>query len=162
VEIGDAPIDPHFAHERGGKLVAYYCRKEYRTGLGGMISTLERKLIDAYRPSDNVRPKQPALLVAETATPETFVDWLAAWRKFAEEHRLVDPGKPLLVAIDGLDEADPPPNSPLRVLPRPDDLTEGIYLLLTSRPVGDPDAPDFLKTLVETLYRGASGPPSGE
>jgi hypothetical protein len=139
VEIGDVPVDPRFAHERGGKVVAYYCRKEYRTGLGGMISTLERKLIDAYRPSDNVRPKQPPLLAAEVATPQAFVDWLSAWRKFAEDYRLVDPGRPLLVAIDGLDEADPPPDSPLRVLPRPHELTEGIYLLLTSRPVGDPE-----------------------
>ena len=58
VEIGDAPIDPRFAHERGGKLVAYYCRKEYRTGLARHDQHAAAKVNRrVYDPSDNVRPK---------------------------------------------------------------------------------------------------------
>jgi hypothetical protein len=75
------------------------------------------------------------------------------WEVFAERYRLATPGAPLLVAIDGLDEADPPPESmPLQVLPHPNELPQGIYLLLTSRPVGDVDAPGFLTTHVQALY----------
>ena len=157
-EIADQPIDARFAGARGGKLVAYYCRKEYRTGLAGMINTLQDKLQAAYDVSQNLRNEQPqARPVLDVRTPQAFVNWLAAWRTFAEQRRLVTPGSPLLVAIDGLDEADTPPDSPLRVLPRPADLTEGIYLVLTSRPLRDADAPAFLATDVEPLYGRASG-----
>jgi hypothetical protein len=153
-EIGDAPIDPRFEGRRGGKLVAYPCRKEYRTGLAGMINTLQDKLQAAYDVSQNLRNEQPQPRpVLAAGTPEAFVNWLSDWRSFAERFGLTSPGAPLLVAIDGLDEADPPPGStPLQVLPRPADLKEGIYLVLTSRPVGDADAPGFLTTDVETLY----------
>jgi hypothetical protein len=52
-----------------------------------------------------------------------------------------------------LDEADPPTgSSSLQVLPRPAELKEGLYLVLTSRPVGDADAPAFLASHVEALY----------
>ena len=154
LEIGDRPIDPRFDGQRGGKLVAYHCRKEYRTGLGGMIHTLHDKLQAAYDVSQNLRNEQPKPHpVVDAGTPEAFVKWLSDWRSFAERSRLTAIGAPLLVAIDGLDEADPPPgNTPLQVLPRPGELTEGIYLVITSRPVGDADAPGFLATEVEALY----------
>lgn len=153
-EIGDAPIDPRFGPAQGGKCVAYYCRKEYRTGLAGMVSTLQDKLQAAYNPSQNLRNEQPqARPVVEAATSGTFLHWLLEWKNFAERYRLAPPGAPLLVAIDGLDEADPPPEStPLQVLPHPNELPKGVYLLLTSRPVGDVDAPSFLSTHVEALY----------
>jgi hypothetical protein len=153
-ELRDTPIDPRFNREDGGgKLVAYYCRKEYRTGLAGMISTLQDKLQAAYHVSQNLRTEQPqARPVLDAKTPQAFVRWLAAWRTFAEQKRLTVAGAPLLVAIDGLDEADAPPDSPLRVLPRAEELEEGVYLVLTSRPVGDADAPGFLATDVEALY----------
>ncbi|WP_354102072.1 MULTISPECIES: hypothetical protein [unclassified Bradyrhizobium] len=153
-EIGDAPIDPRFEITQGGKCVAYYCRKEYRTGLAGMINTLQDKLQVAYDPSQNLRNEQPQVRpVVETATPRAFLHWLLQWKEFAERYRLAPPGAPLLIAIDGLDEADPPPEStPLQVLPQPSELPKGVYLLLTSRPVGDADAPNFLLTHVETLY----------
>jgi hypothetical protein len=44
----------------------------------------------------------------------------------------------------------------LQVLPSPDALPEGIYLVLTSRPVGDPDTPAFLASHVERLYGGGA------
>jgi len=153
-ERGDKPIEPRFEPGQGGKVVAYYCRKEYRTGLPGMIGTLHDKLQAAYDLSQNLRNEQPDYRPAIAAgTPEAFVEWLAQWRGFAERHRLIPPGAPLLVAIDGLDEADPPPGStPLQVLPRPDALPAGIYLVLTSRPVGEADTPAFLVSHVERLY----------
>jgi hypothetical protein len=153
-EIGDRPIDPRFDSAQGGKCVAYYCRKEYRTGLAGMVNTLQDKLQAAYDPSQNLRNEQPqARSVVEAGTPGAFLNWLLQWEVFARRYRLATPGGPLLVAIDGLDEADPPPEStPLQVLPHPNELPRGIYLLLTSRPVGDVDAPGFLATHVEALY----------
>jgi hypothetical protein len=153
-EIADAPIDPRFEPRRGGKLVAYYCRKEYRTGLAGMINTLQDKLQAAYDPSHNLRDKQPQPRpVVEAGTPEAFMNWLSDWRKFAQRFGLASEDAPLLVAIDGLDEADPPTDStPLSVLPHPTEVEEGLYLLLTSRPVGDADAPGFLASHVEALY----------
>jgi hypothetical protein len=157
-ERGDQPIDPRFDFKRrsGGKVVAYYCRKDYRTGLAGMINTLNDKLQAAYDPSQNLRNEQPDFRpVIAAGSPAAFVEWLAQWRDFAERHSLAPRGAPLLVAIDGLDEADPPPGStPLQVLPRPEALPEGIYLVLTSRPVGDPDTPAFLASHVERLYGG--------
>lgn len=156
LQDNEEPIDPRFEGGRGGKLVAYYCRKEYRTGLAGMINTLQDKLQAAYDVSQNLRNEQPqARPVLDAKTPEAFVRWLAAWRMFAEQKGLVTPGAPLLVAIDGLDEADAPPDSPLCVLPRPADLPKGIYLVLTSRAVGDADAPGFLASHVEPLYGAA-------
>jgi len=64
-ERGDKPIEPRFEPGHGGKVVAYYCRKEYRTGLPGMIGTLHDKLQAAYDPSQNLRNEQP-----DTATKE--------------------------------------------------------------------------------------------
>ena len=58
-ERGDKPIEPRFEPGHGGKVVAYYCRKEYRTGLPGMIGTLHDKLQAAYDPSQNLRNEQP-------------------------------------------------------------------------------------------------------
>jgi hypothetical protein len=118
-----------------------------------MINTLQDKPQAAYHVSQNLRNEQPqARPVLDAKTPQAFVHWLAAWRTFAEQKSLTGPGAPLLVAIDGLDEADAPPDSPLRVLPRGEELEEGLYLVLTSRPVGAADAPGFLATDVEALY----------
>jgi hypothetical protein len=154
-ELPDTVIDPRFISAAKERLVfAYYCRKEYRTGLPGMVYTLQDKLQFAYDVSQNLRNEQPqAAPVVAAGTPEAFLKWLSDWKAFAERYRLAAFGAPLLVAIDGLDEADPPPAStPLQVLPRPQLLPEGIYLVLTSRPVDDADAPGFLATHVEALY----------
>jgi hypothetical protein len=43
-EIGDTPIDPRFRSPKGGMLVAYYCRKEYGTGLPDMVNSLQDQL----------------------------------------------------------------------------------------------------------------------
>jgi hypothetical protein len=133
-ELKDEPIDPRFEGEKGGKLVAYYCRKEYRTGLPGMIYTLHDKLQAAYDPSQNLRDEQPqARHVVEAGTPQAFLTWLSQWKAFAERNKLTQRNAPLVVAIDGLDEADAHPESrPLQVLPRPGDLPAGVYLVLTS------------------------------
>jgi hypothetical protein len=47
-ERGD---ESRFEPGHGGKVVAYCCRKEYRTGLPGMIGTLHDKLQAAYHVS---------------------------------------------------------------------------------------------------------------
>jgi hypothetical protein len=68
-EMGDEPIDPRFAGGDGGKLVAYYCRREYRPELASMINTLQDKLQAAYDASQIIRNEQPdarSVLVAGT------------------------------------------------------------------------------------------------
>jgi hypothetical protein len=46
----------------------------------------------------------------------------------------------------------PAGSTPLQVLPQPEALPAGIYLVLTSRPVGEADTPGFLVSHVEHLY----------
>lgn len=155
-ELGDAPIDPRFDDGmRGRRVVAYFCRKEFRTGHAGIINTLHDALQKVLG-SQTFRDKQPEPRPAiEAASPEAFVAWLTAWRDFAVRYHRLPADAPLLVVIDGLDEAEPPDvPSPIRLLPPPSLLPAGLYLLLTSRPVGAVDAPRFLADHVAPLYAG--------
>jgi hypothetical protein len=80
-ERGDKPIEPGFEAERRSKVVAYYCRKDYRTGLPGMIGTLHDKLQAAYDPSQNLRNEQPDYRpVIAAGTPEALS---SGWRSGA-------------------------------------------------------------------------------
>ncbi|WP_058558020.1 hypothetical protein [Thiohalocapsa sp. ML1] len=171
-DLSDAPIearfDPH-ATRTGtsqttgaaapGAIVAYYCRKEYRPGVGALLARLEERLAAVYDPSDNVKNDRPLLLTRDgEPTPERFVAWLQAWREFAARHiHLTRTTGPLIVCIDGLDESRPPGEAdwPLQLLPSPNLLPDGLYLVLTSRPLDDPTAPAFLGTHIAPLYAGA-------
>ena len=65
-----------------------------------------------------------------------------------------------MVCIDGLDEAEPPDADgrwPLQVLPRPEQVPDGIYLLLSSRLPDEAGAPGFLRDRVAALYAGNQG-----
>jgi hypothetical protein len=74
-ERGDKPIESRFEPGHGGKVVAYYCREEYRTGLPGMIGTLHDKLQAVYDPLQNSRNEQPDYwLVIAVGTLEAFVE----------------------------------------------------------------------------------------
>ena len=88
-------------------------------------------------------------------TPAEFLQWLVDWRGFVGCKRLggVEPG-PLLVCIDGLDESRPPEEGdwPLQLLPPAAAVPDGIYLLLTSRPVDNQTAPAFLRDRIAPLY----------
>lgn len=122
---------------------------------------LEDRLAAVYDPSDNVKQGRPQLETAGTELPLAFVDWLDRWRRFAaaEIHRTSIPG-PLICCIDGLDEAPEPDadqdNWPLALLPRPELLPDGLYLVLTSRPAADPTSPAFLRRQVAALYPGTA------
>jgi hypothetical protein len=170
-DLSDAPIearfDPH-ANRTGtsqttgaaapGAIVAYYCRKEYRPGVGALLARLEERLAAVYDPSDNVKNDRPLLLTRDgQPTPGRFVAWLQVWREFAARRiHLTRHLGPLIVCIDGLDESCPPGEAdwPLQLLPPPDLLPDGLYLVLTSRPLDDPTAPVFLGTHIAPLYRG--------
>jgi hypothetical protein len=79
-----------------------------------------------------------------------FLAWVDAWRAIGNP-----PGQKLVLVIDGLDETDPPgQNSLLSLLPAADSLTEGLFILLISRPVSDPDCPDWLGGALTPLMRG--------
>ncbi|MCP4168355.1 MAG: hypothetical protein GY759_21020, partial [Chloroflexi bacterium] len=140
-----------------GRIIAYYCRKEHRAGISGFINTLGRKLDKAYV-SDNNRndaPKTDAVLSDKVSKPtaEAFVGWWNEWRCFAIHTRGLGEDAPLLVIIDGLDEAeDPSTDSLITVLPSPEQLPAHLYLVLTSRPIGEDAAPHFLVSHVKSLY----------
>lgn len=157
----EEPITEGFSRDGGGRIVAYHCRKEHRVGLPGLMNSLERQLKATLNPSDNDynRIAGAYLEVIAAATPEAFVDYLNAWRKFATELRLLKSNSPILVVIDGLDEADAPSgSSPISIIPRPHQMPESTYLLLTSRPFsnvdGEPqdDVPQFLETHLRPLF----------
>lgn len=129
-----------------------------RPGLGGLLGRLDERLAAVYDPSDNVKQGRPALPTGpEAATPGRFVDWLQQWRVFAarEVQRRPEPG-PLICCIDGLDEATAPEAGdwPLSILPAPGALPEGLYLVMTSRPLDDPTSPGFLRERIAPLYAG--------
>ncbi len=70
--------------------------------------------------------------------------------KRAKQHRC-DPEQPLMLAVDGLDELtghDTNPSLILDYLPRADELPDGCYILLTSRPEL---RPAVLRSLAERL-----------
>lgn len=157
----EEPITDAFSNEGGGKVITYHCRKEHRVGLPGLINSLERQLKATFNPSDNDynRIAGVHLELIKAGTPEAFIHYLQSWQKFAAQLRLLKSDAPLLVVIDGLDEADPPTgSSPLSILPRPEQMPPRTYLLLTSRPFtnvdgkAQDDVPTFLETHVRPLY----------
>jgi hypothetical protein len=150
----EPPISEAFSPGRGGRIIAYHCRKEHRTGLAGMMNTLQSRLVQTFNVSENIAHLAPvAGHVIDARSPAVFIDYLEKWRTFSHTYCRVPTSAPLMVAIDGLDEADPPPDaSPLDILPSEGALTDGLFLLLTSRPVGDADAPRFLRSHVLPLY----------
>lgn len=155
-DLSDEPIDLRFAADGAGRIVAYYCRKEYRTGVSGLVNRLSDRLQGVYDPSDTRRNEQPDLLSRRerSPTPGQFIDWLQEWRLFGAALHHGEPG-PLIVCIDGLDESEPPDAEgrwPLQILPDDESVPDGIYLLLTSRPPDAEDAPPFLRQRVTALY----------
>jgi hypothetical protein len=162
--ITDDPIDPRFGGPGAGRIVAYHCRKEHRVGLGTMLATLFDKLTQAYDVQQNeyIHRPDPKTVTADPG-PAAFMAWLGEWRAFAVRHRRFAEDHPLMVIIDGLDEAEDPETfrgadpsaddvSPIKVLPPPDRVPHHVYLLVTSRRLGEDGAPAFLQTHVAALY----------
>ncbi len=155
-DLEDEPIETRFEPQANGRIVAYYCCKEYRTGVAGLINRLSDRLQAVYDPSDTRRNEQPDLLSRRHAspTPAQFIAWLEEWRHFGATLLRSEPG-PLLVCIDGLDESEPPDpegNWPLQILPTDEELPEGLYLVITSRIPDEEDAPAFLRERIAVIY----------
>lgn len=129
-------------------VAAFFCKREYREGAATFVNGLERAIERALdiRADANARKPLagPVLDAADRAA--AFAAWLEEWRDFAQaQHHMVERPR-LLIAIDGLDETDPPErtDSLLHLLPRPEQLSDGLYLLLTSRRPQDADCPRWL------------------
>jgi hypothetical protein len=119
-----------------------------------MIGILHDKLQAAYDPSQNLRNEQPDYRpVIAAGTLEAFVEWLAQWRAFCRAPSS-DPARRAPAGGDRRARRSRPPSAstPLQVLPRPDALPAGIYLVLTARPAGETDTPAILVSHVERLY----------
>ncbi|MEX0953635.1 MAG: hypothetical protein WDZ83_00305 [Rhizobiaceae bacterium] len=162
-DIEEEPITPRFAHSNHRQIYTYFVRREIRSGVAGFVNTLDRQFTTKLT-NDNNRDQKPTsrALIADP-TPEAFVEWLAAWRAFAVRFGMLGEHDPLLLAIDGLDEAEPPAAdaerqaSPILLLPSEEQLPEHIYLVLTSRlPHGDDEVPDFLARRIVPLYADKS------
>jgi hypothetical protein len=127
----------------GGAVVPFYFKKEYRPTRVAFLQGLERAIERALDVRDDDLRRKPGFedLLAASAQPGAFVAWLDAWRCFAGRS-----SRPLLVLIDGLDEATGPgtPESPIDLLPTADVLTEGLFFAMTSRRPQDAECPDWV------------------
>ena len=150
--LSDRPIVSGLEPGSGGGIAAFYCKREYREGritfLNGLAETLKDAL-DLRRDASQVFPDIETVNEADEPR-QAFVTWLDEWRALAPAAR-----RKLLVVVDGLDEADPPGgDSLLDLLPSAAALTPGLYLLLTSRLVGDTDCPAWLGPALAPLMTG--------
>ena len=116
------------------KVAAVYIRREYRYGHVQLLHQLERAIKDP-RVLDLAEPAYERLQIDDQAD-----DPPAAFRGFvAECMRLTGHRGRLLIALDGLDELRPPERdrSALDFIPAPETLPDGVYQLLSSRPLDD-------------------------
>jgi tetratricopeptide (TPR) repeat protein len=152
--LGERELAHRLAPGPGGGVAEYFCKKEYREGsisfLNGLAAALQNAL--DIRDDASVPKPEPRQVLEAVDKRRALVSWVDRWRALARRA-----GRPLLIIIDGLDEADDPAkaDSLLHLLPRPDELSAGLYLLLTSRRIADSDCPIWLGPTIEPLY--ASG-----
>jgi hypothetical protein len=149
---GLSGLDPQPLNPRddnaAAAVAAFFCKREYREGAATFLNGLERAIEKALDIREDANAKKPVAGAVLDAPDRAvaFVAWIDEWRDFScRQHGLAERPR-LLVAVDGIDETDPPErvNSLLRLLPRPEQLTPGLYLLLTSRRSQDPDCPRWL------------------
>ncbi|MHB8350629.1 MAG: P-loop domain-containing protein, partial [Vulcanimicrobiaceae bacterium] len=151
--LDDSSISADFKAGYGGAIATYYCKREYRQGqitfLNGLADHLKTAL-NLRSDSSVVFPAVTVVLEAEDKR-QAFLTWLNAWRAIAPYPRT--PDSPLLIVIDGLDEADPPATSDslIDLLPPGSVLPQGLYILLTSRPIDDDDCPQWLGPAINQL-----------
>jgi len=119
------------------KVAAVYIRREYRYGHVQLLHQLERAIKDP-RVLDLAEPAYERLQIDDKAAdpPAAFLGFIAECMRLTR-HR----GR-LLIALDGLDELRPPERhrSALDFIPAPATLPDGVYLLLSSRPLDDAQA----------------------
>jgi hypothetical protein len=146
--LADSPITSNLGP--GGGIAAFFCKREYREGRYAFLNDLSDQLKTALdlRRDKNAQFPEPREVITADDKGLAFVAWLDRWRMLAKRA-----DRPLLIVIDGLDEADPPSggDSLLDLLPKPSQLTRGLYFLLTSRPIGDGDCPPWLGPAVAPL-----------
>jgi len=142
------------------KVAAVYIRREYRYGHVQLLHQLERAIKDP-RVLDLAEPAYERLQIDDKAAdpPAAFLGFVAECLRLTR-HR----GR-LLIALDGLDELRPPERerSALDFIPAPATLPDGVYLLLTSRPLDDAQAcPSWLGPRLVPRLGPGQGPRQGE
>jgi hypothetical protein len=142
------------------KVAAVYIRREYRYGHVQLLHQLERAIKDP-RVLDLAEPAYERLQIDDKAAdpPAAFLGFVAECMRLTR-HR----GR-LLIALDGLDELRPPEHarSALDFIPAPATLPDGVYLLLTSRPLDDAQAcPTWLGPRLVPRLGPGQGPRQGE
>jgi hypothetical protein len=139
----------------GNGVVAFFCKKEYRDGGPGFVSAIEDGLKIALKiriENVPIEARPEAKDVARAADRRlAFAQLIQDWRNVSP-----NPAQPVLIIIDGLDEADQPASSRslFDYLPRPDALSSGVFVLLTSRRIGDADCPDWLGPALAPVIAG--------
>ncbi|WP_143009767.1 tetratricopeptide repeat protein [Propionivibrio dicarboxylicus] len=131
--------------------VVFYVRREYRNSLEQFRHTLQRQLEDEL----NVVPGTnglPQLKIEADKPSQNLIEWLAKFRAAAGNQRC------LLICIDGLDELSPVEESERSIadfLPSPNEVPDGIYFLITSRPV-EKLAPWLRRRLANRLEKSST------
>ena len=164
--LPDDPVaPPRFDDDRpigsGSGVVGYFCKQEFRENRESFMKALCTQLPAALGIPQRDRERFPEVSeVLDAEQPAlALATWLERWRALANQ-----PEGRLLLLVDGLDEADSPASadSILGLLPAAKDLTAGLYVLLTSRPI-DPAvtrstdrAPVWLAPVITKLL--AAGP----
>ena len=139
-ELNETPLVEGLHPGRGGGVVAFFCRRDYRDGRYTFLQSLAETIVEAINlTAVNERfPVPDDVLKASDGVRPAMGRWLAEWRRLAGWG-----ARPLLLVVDGLDESDRGRvgDSLLDLLPRAGDLPANTWLLLTSRPVvaAEPD-----------------------
>lgn len=149
--LNDDPIHSKLHRHAGGGIAAFLCKREYREGgWRAFLNYLSERLRFALdlRSDLNAEFPEPNEVIRAVDKRRAFVAWLDKWRTLTGRA-----DRPLLIVIDGLDEADPPSSgeSLIDLLPKASELTPGLYFLLTSRRIGDADCPPWLGPAIEPL-----------
>ena len=143
-------IDPKLiAHYSGNcfvdelHIVTFYIRREYQNGVGQLSEQLYLAINEVLRlrTGPGGRPVRQLNIDSDNPAIE-FATWLGEFMKIAQ---LTVRSRKLLICIDGLDELPLPEKHQYSIadfVPSPEDLPEGVYLALTSRP--DNELPEWL------------------
>ena len=132
------------------RVAAVFIRKEYRYGREQIFERLEQALKRTLDVAEQPRRRLPRVDLDAADPPAALVKCIAEYLELSYFS-----GR-LLICLDGLDELRPPERTPdtLDFIPVPDQLPDGVYILLSSRPTTDRACPEWIaQQLGERLDR---------
>jgi hypothetical protein len=147
-DLGEARFGDDLADLADLAVVAFYIRREYQTSPAQLVDGLTEQLKAVLNVAAGARAL-PQLDLDAADPGQAMVDWLEAMRAASGgRHRL-------LVCIDGLDELAPgAERSIVDFIPAPASLPEGLFFVVTSRPLGE--MPASLAVRLPAQLRGAA------